>query len=142
MPPVLSIKTAVAKPIHRKPTDVGSRPQSKGWFAPGPPTGPAVIPPPSTEAGDGTMRFPAMAMTMAAVAVGLGGCGLAAKVNARSEMTQSESAYKACLVQHPGQVSACESVRLAYEADLQMYRATSAGVQPGRSDTVNVISGR
>jgi len=64
------------------------------------------------------------------------------KVNARTEMTQSDAAYKTCLAQHPGNVSACEGARLAYEADLQVYRATSAGIQPGRSDTVNVITGR
>ena len=88
------------------------------------------------------MRFLAIALALMAAAVGLGGCGIAAKVNARNEMTQTEAAYKACLAQHPGNSSACDAARLAYEADLQVYRATSAGVQPGRSDTVNVISGR
>jgi hypothetical protein len=58
------------------------------------------------------------------VAVSLQGCGLAAKMDARNDMEGSKAAYKACLAQNPGKVSACEAERLSYEADLKAYQAT------------------
>ena len=66
------------------------------------------------------------------------GCGVVAKVNARHDMEQSKAAYKACLQAHPSDVSACEGCRLSYDADMKAYRATSAGIQSGRNNTVNV----
>jgi len=65
-------------------------------------------------------------------------CGIAAKVNARSEMEASKAAYKDCLARSPQNISACEASRLSYEADIKAYRATSAGIQPGRNDTINL----
>jgi hypothetical protein len=38
-----------------------------------------------------------LVLIAAAISLPLAGCGIAAKVNARNEMTQSETAYKACL---------------------------------------------
>src|SRR5271155_699750 len=64
------------------------------------------------------------------------GCGIAAKVNARNDMEASKSAYKACLAEHPKDPAACEGPREAYEADLAAYRATSAGLRPGATITV------
>ncbi len=69
--------------------------------------------------------------------LGLSACGIAAKVDSRNQMQQSEAAYKSCLIQNPQNVSACEGYRLAYEADLKTYRALSAGIQPGTNNTVN-----
>ena len=70
----------------------------------------------------------------------LGGCGIAAKVQNRNNMQDSLAAYKGCLASHPADVQSCEGARLAYEADMQAYRATSAGILPGHNDTVNVNS--
>jgi hypothetical protein len=66
------------------------------------------------------------------------GCGIAAKVDARNNMQQSLAAYKACLAQHPQEVKACDANKLAYDADMKAYRATSAGIQPGYNSTINV----
>jgi hypothetical protein len=68
----------------------------------------------------------------------LTGCGIAAKVDARNNMQASLVAYKACLAQNPQNLKACEASRLAYNADMSAFRATSAGIQPGRNDTINV----
>jgi hypothetical protein len=70
----------------------------------------------------------------------LSGCGIAAKVNARNSMQESLAAYKACLVQNPQNVNACQGAKLAYDADMRAYRATSAGIQPGRHDTLTINS--
>jgi hypothetical protein len=70
------------------------------------------------------------------------GCGVAAKMQARNEMMQSEATYKACLAEHPDNISACAGARAAYETDLQMFRATSAGIKPGRSDNLDITVGR
>ena len=66
----------------------------------------------------------------------LAGCGVVAKVNARSEMEESKALYKACLAQSGP--SACEAQRLSYAADMSAYRATTAGLQLGRSATINI----
>jgi hypothetical protein len=68
----------------------------------------------------------------------LADCGVAAKVNARNEMEASKAIYKDCLARNPQNLSACEASRLSYEADMKAYRATSAGIQPGRNDTINL----
>jgi hypothetical protein len=68
----------------------------------------------------------------------LSGCGIAAKVDARNNMRASLAEYKACLAQNSQNLKACEASRLAYNADMRAYRATSAGIQPGRNDTINV----
>ena len=47
------------------------------------------------------------------------GCGAAAIQRARSDMEESKAAYKACLEQHPSDVSACEALEKGYEADLK-----------------------
>ena len=64
----------------------------------------------------------------------LGGCGIAAKVNARNDMEASKVAYKSCLSQNIHNVSACEAQRLEYNADLKAFWATSAGIRSGRFD--------
>jgi hypothetical protein len=65
-------------------------------------------------------------------------CGIAAKINARNDMTQSKEAYKRCLSQHANDVTACNASKLAYEADLQDFRATSSGVRNGNVTEVEV----
>jgi hypothetical protein len=82
------------------------------------------------------MRYvPAAIIPICAV---LAGCGIAAKVQARDQMMQSEAAYKACLTQKPANPQTCEASRAAFDADMQLYRATSAGIQPGLNNTLNV----
>jgi hypothetical protein len=70
--------------------------------------------------------------------IALAGCGIAAKVDARNNMQSSLTVYRSCLQQHAQAPEYCEGPRLAYEADMQAYRATSAGIMPGRNDTMNV----
>ena len=73
---------------------------------------------------------------LAVLLTGLAGCGIAAKVNARNDMEASKRAYKACLVQRPENPAACEATREAYQADLAAYQATSAGIRPGPTFTI------
>jgi hypothetical protein len=80
------------------------------------------------------VRIPSI-ISVAFVLAALGGCGIAAKVNARNDVEASKSAYKACLALHPQDVAACEGPREAYEADWAAYRATSAGIRPGATIT-------
>jgi hypothetical protein len=67
-----------------------------------------------------------------ALALSLSGCALAAKMDARNDMETSKAAYKACLADNPKNVSACESLRLSYDADLKAYAATPAGMLTSR----------
>jgi hypothetical protein len=57
----------------------------------------------------------------------LSGCGVVAgfnRLNSDVEMGRSEAAYKACLADHPSDAAtACETARLAYQADVQAYSA-------------------
>lgn len=74
------------------------------------------------------------------LATSLAGCGIAAKVDARNDMMQSRQLYKSCLIQNPSNPAACAGLKAAYQADMQAYRATSAGIMRGRNDTVNVTT--
>jgi hypothetical protein len=65
---------------------------------------------------------------LATVAVSLSGCGMAVRMEAHSDLETSKAAYKSCLAANPANVSACESLRLAYEADLKAFEATAGGV--------------
>lgn len=66
----------------------------------------------------------------------LTGCGIAAKVRARDDMEASKAQYKMCLDQNPQTPANCESARLAFEADLRAYSATSAGIRTGPTVTI------
>jgi hypothetical protein len=61
-------------------------------------------------------------------AVMLSACGLAVRMSARNDMEGSKAAYKSCLAENPTKVSACEALRLSYEADLKAYEATAGGI--------------
>jgi hypothetical protein len=69
---------------------------------------------------------------LVAVAASLSACALAAKIDARNDMEGSKAAYKACLADNPKNVSACDALRLSYEADLKAYEATPAGMLTSR----------
>jgi hypothetical protein len=70
----------------------------------------------------------------------LSGCGIGAKIDARNDMQQSKLNYKNCLANNPSGPKACESTRLAYEADIRAYKTLSAGMQPGLNSTLNVTT--
>jgi hypothetical protein len=57
----------------------------------------------------------------------LGGCGLAARHEARTEYQASAAKYKACLGGNPSTPQKCEGLRLAMEADERKYTNIGAG---------------
>lgn len=63
--------------------------------------------------------------------IGLTGCGIVAKVHARDDMMAAKEAYTGCLRQHNGEIGVCQGLREAYLVDLQAYRETAAGLNPG-----------
>jgi hypothetical protein len=69
---------------------------------------------------------------LAAMAVSLTACGVAVRMEARNDMEASKAAYKSCLAENPGKVSACEASRLSYEADLKAFQATAGGMLSSR----------
>lgn len=70
------------------------------------------------------------------IAGGLGGCAVAARVEARQDYRNSVAAYKECLATHtPNQ---CEGLRLAMEADERQYNNLSAGLTPGAQRSTNI----
>jgi hypothetical protein len=73
-------------------------------------------------------------------ALTLAGCGVVAKVQARDEMMQAKTAYTQCLQQNSAETARCDGFKQAYEADLQAYRATSAGIRPGYALSVDQSS--
>lgn len=66
------------------------------------------------------------------VLASLSACGLAVRMNARNDMEGSKAAYKWCLAENPSKVTACDALRLSYEADLKGYQATVGEVASGR----------
>jgi hypothetical protein len=66
-----------------------------------------------------------------ALCFGLGGCGFAARIDARNDYQASEANYKACLTANPSAPQNCEGLRLAMEADERKYNNLSAGLHPG-----------
>jgi hypothetical protein len=53
-------------------------------------------------------------------------------MEARNDMEGSKAAYKSCLAENPGKISACEASRLSYEADLKAFQATAGGMVSSR----------
>ena len=74
------------------------------------------------------------------LAFAISGCGVAAKVQARDDMMQSKQAYTDCLRANSAEPQACAGLKEAYQADLQAYRATSAGIRPGYAVSVDQSS--
>ncbi len=70
------------------------------------------------------------------VSILLSGCGLAADVQARNDVENSKAEYKACLKQHPDDLSKCDALKKAYEADLEYWRATVRRWQPSGTVTI------
>lgn len=72
------------------------------------------------------------------LAGGLGGCGIAAKVEGRQDYRSSVAAYMECLATRAPKE--CEGLRLAMEANERQFNDLSAGMTPGgqRSAHINV----
>lgn len=68
----------------------------------------------------------------------LSGCGIVAKVNARNDMMKTRKDYTQCLETHSNNVAACNGYKAAYKADMEAYRATSAGIMPGFNNSENI----
>ena len=72
--------------------------------------------------------------------IAVSGCAVAAKVHTRNDMMQSKTEYTDCLRANSSEPQKCAGLKEAYEADLQAYRATSAGTSPGYSVSVDQSS--
>lgn len=72
----------------------------------------------------------------------LGGCAVAARMDAQQEYRASAANYKSCLVANPAAPHACESLRLAMETDERKYNNLSAGMSPDgqRTGTLTVLN--
>lgn len=68
----------------------------------------------------------------------LSGCGIVAKVDSRNDMMTSRDAYTNCLTSHPNNIGACNGYKAAYKANMEAYRATSAGIMPGFNNSENI----
>ena len=58
----------------------------------------------------------------------LGGCGVAANYQARTDYQNSAAQYKGCLAANPSAPQNCEGLRLAMETDERKYNNIGAGV--------------
>lgn len=76
-----------------------------------------------------------IAMSMASL---LGGCGVAAKIEARNDYRTSADQYKSCLTANPAAPQNCEGLRLAMETDERKFNNLSAGTNPGSQTSHNV----
>lgn len=84
----------------------------------------------------GRRILPAIACVLLMLAIS--GCGIAAKVNARSDYQKSLAAYKVCLGANSSNVIACEAQRLAMEADERAYNDFTAGIQLGGTRSLTI----
>ncbi len=64
------------------------------------------------------------------------GCGIAANIRARNDVENSKAEYKTCLKQHPDDLSKCDALKKAYEADLQYWRARTRIGEPSGTVTI------
>ena len=76
-----------------------------------------------------TMHKAASTLLALTTAVGLTGCGLASRIDARRNYEASTAAYRACVTTNPPQ--ACEGKRLAMEADERAFNAITAPASRG-----------
>jgi len=86
----------------------------------------------------GNMKSKSLGLILLASVIS--GCGIAAKIKARDDMMQAKSAYTQCLQQNSAEPGQCAGLKEAYEADLQAYRATSAGIKPGYALSIDQSS--
>lgn len=63
----------------------------------------------------------------------LGGCAVAAKMEARQDYKVSADQYKACLTANPATPANCEGLRLAMETDERKFNNMGAAIDGGQS---------
>lgn len=80
-------------------------------------------------------------LLVGAAALMLGGCGLAARNDARTEYKSSADNYKACLAANSSSPQNCEGLRLAMETDERKFNNLSAALNPEgqRSSNITVL---
>jgi hypothetical protein len=76
-------------------------------------------------------------LAVAALAISLTGCGIAARVDAQNDYEASAANYKACLAANAALPQNCEGL-LAMETDERKYNNLSAGLNPGSQSSTNV----
>lgn len=86
---------------------------------------------------NGIGRRQLIAISLVGITI-LGGCGLAAKIEARNDYRTSAEQYKACLAASPATPANCEGLRLAMETDERKFNNMSAGTNPGSQTSQNV----
>ena len=59
----------------------------------------------------------------------LGGCSIAARIDARTEYQKSVADYRACLDAHPWELKTCDGKRLAMEAEDRAYNNQFVGAR-------------
>jgi len=77
--------------------------------------------------------FKPLFFTLAVSILLFSGCGIAANIRARNDVENSKAEYKDCLKQHPDDLSKCDALKRAYEADLEYWRSRT-----GHSGTVTI----
>jgi hypothetical protein len=65
----------------------------------------------------------------------LAGCGIVAKIDARTQYQKTVADYRACLDANPNDPRACDGKRLSMEAEERAYNNLSAGTQGGNTTT-------
>jgi outer membrane biogenesis lipoprotein LolB len=74
--------------------------------------------------------------TLAVSMLLLSSCGIAANIRARNDVENSKAEYKDCLKQHPDDLSKCDALKKAYEADLEYWSARTRIGQPSGTLTI------
>jgi hypothetical protein len=77
-------------------------------------------------------------IAVAVLCLALGGCGVAARIEAQSDYRTSAAQYKACLAANPAAPANCESLRLVMETDER--RFTNTGAALGGSQTSHNVT--
>ena len=72
-------------------------------------------------------------LAAAVMCLALGGCGIAARMDARNDYKASADQYKACLAANPAAPSNCEGLRLAMETDERKFNNMGAAIDGSQS---------
>ena len=67
------------------------------------------------------------AIVACAILISCAGCGVVAQHETRSQMQASKANYTECLRNNADDITACEPLRLIYNADLEAYKAAKLG---------------
>jgi len=73
------------------------------------------------------------AIAACVICVTLGGCAVAAKMEARQDYQASANQYKACLAANPAAPQNCEGLRLAMETDERKFNNMGAAIDGSQS---------